>query len=150
MALRHSRRLSGLEPEFAGICGVCKREIDMNLRNCELTICCSRPIHKECLRDLLNANRPCPYCEMMIFDALSGQLKQRALEELKKLMKPENIMAAITRVSRVVFKSFHSTEDTFFFQSVQISIRFSRQGTMRLHYFFFSSRSNDIIFFYSQ
>ena len=106
MALRRSRRLSGLEPEFAGICGVCKKEIDMNLRNCEITICCSRPIHKECLRDFLNANRPCPYCEMMIFDVLSGQLKQRALEELKKLMKPENIMAAITRVSRVVFSPF--------------------------------------------
>ena len=35
-----------------------------------------------------------------------------------------------------------------FFQSVQFTIRFSRQGTMRWHYFFFSSRSNNIIFFF--
>lgn len=108
MAFRRSRRLFGLEPEFASIesiCGVCEKEIDVNLRNCKITICCSRPIHKKCLRDLLNANSPCPYCGMN-FDVLSGRLKKRALEELKNLMEPEDIMAAITLVSRVVFSPF--------------------------------------------
>lgn len=104
MAFRRSRRLFGLEPEFAGIesiCGVCEKEIDVNLRNCKITICCSRPIHKKCLRDLLNANGPCPYCGMN-FDVLSGRLKKRALEELEKLMEPEDIMAAITLENGII------------------------------------------------
>lgn len=108
MAIRRSRRLSGLEPEFAGIesiCEVCEKEIYVDLRNCKITICCSTTIHKKCLRDLSNANGTCPYCGMT-FDVLSGRLKKRALEELEKLMEPEDIMAAITRVSRVVFSPF--------------------------------------------
>ena len=131
MASRRSLRLSGLEPEFASIdsiCGVCEKKIDVNLRNCKITSCCSKPIHKKCLGDLFNANGPWLYCP--------GRFKQKALEELNKLMRPENIMAAITRVSRVVFSPFSSATNYMAFCRHVILVSFSRQGTMRWPYFF--------------
>lgn len=129
-ASRRSLRLSGLEPEFTSndsICGICKREIDVNLRNCNITSCCSKPIHKNCLRDALRARASRPIYrgnaeeddtslenedredddrvddEARILDVLSGQLRQRALDKLNELMRLENIEAAITRVSKAVF-----------------------------------------------
>lgn len=129
-APRRSLRLSGFEPEFTSIdsiCGICKREIDVNLRNCNIKSCCSKPIHKNCLADLLHAKLYCLYCgqnvntddawlenedredddrvddEARISHTLPGRLRQRALEELNELMRLENITAAIVQVSRDVF-----------------------------------------------
>lgn len=126
-ASRRSLRLSGFEPEFTSIdsiCGICKREIDVNLRNCNIKSCCSKPIHKNCLADLLHAKLYCLYCgqnvntddawlenedredddrvddEARISHTLPGRLRQRALEELNELMRLENITAAIVQVSK--------------------------------------------------
>ena len=103
-------------------------KIDENLRNCNITSCCSKPIHKNCLKDALTAmasrpiyrgnaeeddtsleNEDREYDDRVddvarIFDVLSGRLRQRALDKLNELMGPENI-AAITRVSRAVFSA---------------------------------------------
>ena len=81
-------------------------KIDENLRNCNITSFCSKPIHKNCLRDALRAieNEDRVDDVARIFDVLSGRLRQRALDKLNELMGPENI-AAITRVSRAVFSA---------------------------------------------
>lgn len=131
-AFRRSLKLSGKEPESASIdsiCGICRMEIDENLPNCNITSCCSKPIHKNCLRDALIAMASRPLSrgnakeddaslknedreddnrvddEARILDVLSGQLRQRALDELNELMRLENIEAAIRRVSRAFFSA---------------------------------------------
>lgn len=124
--------VSGKELELASIdsiCVICRMEIDVNLRNCNITSFCSKPIHKNCLRDALRVmtsrslyranakednaslknedreddNRADD--EARILDVLSGQLRQRALDKLNELMRLENIEAAITRVSRIFFSA---------------------------------------------
>ena len=131
-ASRRSLKLSDREPESASIdsiCGICRMEIDENLRNCNITSCCSKPIHKNCLRDALRAMASRPLCRgnakeddaslenedredddrvddvARICDVLSGRLRQRALDKLNEFMGRENIVAAITQVSRAVFSA---------------------------------------------
>ena len=159
-ASRRSLKLSGREPESAGIdsiCGICRMKIDENLRNCNITSYCSKPIHKNCLRDALRATENEDREDddrvddvARIFDVLSGRLRQRALDKLNELMGPENI-AAISRVSRAIFSASFIQRRWYIFV-IFFSIRTNRHSFLsssnhEMALFFFSSRSNNIIFF---
>ena len=123
-------------------------KIDENLHNCNITSCCSKPIHKNCLRDALRAMASRSLCRgnakeddaslenedredddrvddvARICDVLSGQLRQRALDKLNELMRLENIEAAITRVSRAIFSASFIQRRSYIFFFLKIEHAF--------------------------